>query len=57
VYAHLFPKFAINKNGSRFVYDFGVAAVPPISLEKEHGSREYIPKHFAKLAFLGIDDL
>jgi hypothetical protein len=56
-YAHLFPNHKINKDGSRVVYHFGVDDVAPISLEKEHGSREYVPRYYAKLAMSGIEDL
>lgn len=56
-YAHLFPQQRINTAGSRVVYHFNVEAVDPISLEKEHGSREFVPRHYAKLAMVGIEDL
>ena len=56
-YAHLFPERQINKAGSKVVYHFNVEGVEPISLEKEHGSREFVPRHYAKLAMLGIEDL
>ena len=56
-YGHLFPNRRINKEGSRVVYHFGLEDVTPISLEKEHGSREYVPRYYAKLAMSGIEDL
>src|SRR5437868_5613895 len=56
-YAHLFPKRTIKKAGSKFVYHPNVEELSPISLEKEHGSREFIPHRFAKFAMQGIDDL
>lgn len=56
-YAHLFPERQINKAGSKVVYHFNVEGVEAISLEKEHGSREFVPRHYAKLAMLGIEDL
>jgi len=56
-YGHLFPKHSINKDGSRVVYHFGVEEVAAISLEKEHGSREFVPRYYAKLAMCGIEDL
>src|SRR5712692_8315209 len=56
-YGHLFPNRKINREGSRVVYHFGVEEVAPISLEKEHGSREYVPRFYAKLAMSGIEDL
>lgn len=56
-YAHLFPERQINKAGSKVVYHFNVEGVEAISLEKEHGSREFVPRRYAKLAILGIEDL
>src|SRR5206468_8689438 len=56
-YAHLFPERQINKAGSKVVYHFNVEGVEAISLEKEHGSREFVPRHYAKLAMVGIEDL
>jgi hypothetical protein len=56
-YAHLFPSRAIKKDGSKVVYHPNVEELAPISLEKEHGSREYIPHRYAKFAMQGIDDL
>ena len=56
-YGHLFPNWRVNPNGSRFVYHFNVESLSPISLEKEHGSREFVPHYYAKLAINGIDDL
>lgn len=56
-YPQLFPQQRINTDGSRVVYHLNVNRLEPISLEKEHGSREYIPKHYAKLAMLRIDEM
>jgi len=56
-YGHLFPKFGENRSGSKYVYNFGVPGVYPISLEKEHGSREHIPPIFANRAIQGIEDV
>jgi hypothetical protein len=56
-YAHLFPQQRINMAGSKVVYHFNVEGVDPISLEKEHGSREFVPRHYAKLAMIGIEDV
>lgn len=56
-YGHLFPQFKEVRNGSSYVYHFHVPGVWPISLEKEHGSREYIPPKFAKRAIQGIEDV
>ena len=56
-YAHLFPERHIKTAGSKFVYHFNVEGVDPISLEKEHGSRDCVPRYYAKLAMAGIEDL
>ena len=56
-YAHLFPKQHVNKDGSRFVYHPNVEGLTEISLEKEHGSREFVPYYYAKLAMLRIEEL
>ncbi len=56
-YGHLFPKLTVNRKGSRFVTDFGQPELKPISLEKEHGSRDCIPKYYAKIAMDGIEDV
>ena len=56
-YAHLFPGRQINKAGSKVVYHFNVEGVEAISFEKEHGSREFVPRHYGKLAMAGIDGL
>lgn len=57
VYRDLFPQQLINNKGNRYVYHFNVEGLHPISLEKQHGSREYIPPYFARLAMLGIEEM
>ncbi len=39
------------------MYHPNVEELSPISLEKEHGSREFIPHKYARFAIQGIDDL
>jgi hypothetical protein len=56
-YGQLFPKHKVTKDGSRYVYHFGVDGVGPISIEKEHGSREYLPPRYAKIVMAGIESL
>jgi len=56
-YGRLFPKLNINRRGSKVIYHFNVPEVSVISIEREHGSRDSIPRHFAKLILAGIDDL
>jgi hypothetical protein len=53
----LFPNHRVNKDGSRVVYHFGIEGVGSISLEKEHGSREYLPPRYAKIVTEGIEAL
>jgi len=56
-YGQLFPNKRVNKDGSRVVYHFGVDGVEPITVEREHGSREYIPPRYAKGVIAGIEAL
>jgi hypothetical protein len=56
-YGVLFPHHKIGRDGSKTVYHFNVAGLTEISLEKEHGSREYLPKPYVKLALANIEDL
>jgi hypothetical protein len=56
-YSHLFPNRKIKKEGSKVVYHPNCGDLDPISLEREHGSREYLPHRYAKFAIAGVDDL
>jgi len=56
-YGHLFPRFRETRSGSKYVYHFNVEGVAPISLEKEHGSRDFIPRKYARFAIQGISDV
>lgn len=56
-YSRLFPSYRETTDGSRVVYHFNVEGVYPISLEREHGSRDHIPPKYAKRAIAGIEDL
>lgn len=56
-YKSLFPQMTITKRGSKTVYHFNVTGINPISIEKQHGSRDSIPRYFAKLILAGIEDL
>ena len=47
----------MTKAGSKVVYHPNIEGLAPISLEKEHGSREFMPPRYAKFAIQGIDDL
>lgn len=37
--------------------EFGLPNVFPISLEKEHGAREYVPPKYAKRAIVSLEEL
>ena len=39
------------------MYHPNVKELSPISLEREHSSREFIPYRYAKFAIQGVDDL
>lgn len=56
-YRYLFPKYLPTKNGSKSVHHFNVPNVPPISIERPHGNREYIPSYYATLIIDGLDSL
>ena len=56
-YPQLFPRYRETRDGSRVVYHFNVEGVDPISLEREHGSRDHVPPKYAKRAVCSIEDL
>ena len=56
-YGYLFPNYLETRHGSKLVCHFNVGDLAPISLEKEHGSREFVPFRYAKFALAGLDDL
>ena len=56
-YTYLFPKYDCRKNGSRSVHHFNVVGVPPISLERVHGNREYVPRAYVTYILEGLDSL
>lgn len=56
-YRGLFPDYVCTKDGSRIVHHFNVAGSHPISLEKPHGSREFVPSRYARMALDGLDEI
>ena len=56
-FQQLFPKYEVNKNGSKLVHHPNVPGCHPISLEKEHGNREYLPHRYAKFGLERIEIL
>jgi hypothetical protein len=56
-YPLMFPKYTKTQSGSKTVHHFNVPGVSPISLEKEHGSREFLPPRFKGIALDGLDAL
>lgn len=56
-YGELFPKYSRTRSGSKTVHHFNVPGIMPISLEKEHGSREFLPPRYKTLALDGLDSI
>ncbi len=56
-YGYLFPRYTCTKNGSKSVHHFNAPNVYPISLERVHGSREYVPSRYKDLILDGLDGL
>jgi len=54
-FAEVFPGYDLNKKGSKCVHHPNVPECDPISLEKEHGSREHLPHRYAKFALEGLE--
>jgi hypothetical protein len=51
------PNYRPTKSGSKVVHHFGAPGTQPISLEKEHGSRDHLPSRYAVFAMTGIEQL
>jgi hypothetical protein len=49
------PKYRETKSGSRVVHHFNAPGTQPVSLEKEHGSRDHLPGRYANIAMDGIE--
>jgi len=47
----------VTAKGSKMVHHFGVPGTQPVSLEKEHGSRDHLPARYAMFAITGIEQL
>jgi hypothetical protein len=56
-FGDLFPAYKCTKDGSRTVHHFNVPFVHPISIEKPHGSREFIPRRYAQMIIEGLDEV
>lgn len=56
-YGKLFPKYKRTQSGSKTVHHFNVPGIMPISLEKEHGRREFLPPRYKTFALDGLDSL
>ena len=56
-FGHLFPAYRCTKDGSRTVHHFNIPDVQPISIEKPHGSREFIPHRYAQMIIEGLDEV
>jgi hypothetical protein len=51
------PLYKRTQSGSKVVHHPNAPDTQPISLEKEHGSREHLPKRYAAFAIEGIERL
>lgn len=56
-YGHFFPDYFATKNGSKTVHHFGVAGIPPISLERVHGNRDCVPYPYVTYILDGLDGI
>lgn len=56
-FRELFPSYRSTKAGSKTVHHFNVLGVDPISIEKPHGNREFVPRPYAKMIINTLDDL
>ncbi len=56
-FPQVFPMYEVNRKGSKLVHHPNVAGCHPISIEKEHGNREYVPRRYAKFALEGLERL
>jgi hypothetical protein len=54
-FGYLFPHYRCSKNGSKTVHHFNVPDVQPISIERPHGSREFIPRRYAQMIIEGLE--
>jgi hypothetical protein len=56
-FGHLFPDYKCSKDGSRTVHHFNRPGIPPLSLEKPHGNREFVPRKYARLILDGLEQV
>jgi len=56
-YVSLFPNFKENKNGSHYVYNFGVEGFFPFTVVKEHGGHDCQSPKAAKRVIEAIQDV
>ncbi len=54
-FGYLFPKYTVTKKGSCTVHHFNVSGVMPISIERPHGNREFVPPRYVKYILEGLD--
>lgn len=53
----LFPTKTVTKEGSGVVYHFNAGGLMPLSLEKEHGNRDSVPRKYAKRHLLLLESV
>lgn len=56
-YGSLFPNYRCSKDGSRAVHQFNAPGIPPLSLERPHGRREFVPSKYARRVLDGLDQI
>ena len=56
-FRYLFPDYKCSKDGSRTLHHFNKAGIPPLSLEKPHGNREFVPTKYARLILDGLEQI
>lgn len=54
-YGEMFPDYTQTRSGSKTVHHFNIPELMPISLEREHGSREFLPPRYKTFALDGLD--
>jgi hypothetical protein len=54
-FGEFLPDYRRTSSGSRVVHHPNAPGTQPISLEKEHGSREHLPNRYANIAIEGIE--
>ncbi len=54
-FGEFLPNYKKTSSGSRVVHHPSALGTQPISIEKEHGSRDHLPGRYASIAIEGIE--